>query len=83
MASLQSESGVHASQVAVPPPSVPAAGEGTSQEEAQEAQQQARKTKRQLWDDLTISCKLRTWLRLYFGSFVTGTTANLPLSLQP
>lgn len=59
LASLQSDSGVHASQVAVPPPSDAVTGEGPSQEEAQAAQQQARKTKRQLWDDLTISCELR------------------------
>lgn len=61
IASIQSESGVHASQVAVPPPAATATdpGEGTSQQEsAQAAQQQARRTKRQLWDDLTISCKL-------------------------
>ena len=59
IASIQSESGVHASQVAVPPPAAADAGEGTSQESAQAAQQQARRTKRQLWDDLTISCKLQ------------------------
>lgn len=44
MTSLQSESGVHASRVA--------AGEGGHQDGGS---QQTRKTKRQLWDDLTIS----------------------------
>jgi peroxin-3 len=53
MASLQSESGVHASQIAVP--STSTIGEG-----AQDGKQQAqkgRKTKLQLWNDLKISGK--------------------------
>lgn len=54
MASLQSESGVHASQIATPSPFA-AAGESTEQDGGA---QPARKTKRQLWDDVTISCKL-------------------------
>jgi len=57
LASMHSESGVHASQIAVPPPAA-ATAEAAAQEQAQ--QQKARKTKRQLWDDLTISCKLQT-----------------------
>lgn len=50
-ASLQSESGVHASQVALPSPFI-ASGEGAQQDAGT---QKARKSKRQLWDDLTIS----------------------------
>ncbi len=65
MASLQSESGVHASQVALPSP-VAAAGEGA--QEGGLAPAQRRKTKRQLWDELTISCE--------FGD------GELPLSLS-
>lgn len=55
-ASLQSESGVHASQITVPPA---AGGEGPQDggAEAQAPGQKSRKTKRQLWDDLTISCE--------------------------
>lgn len=54
--SLQSDSGIHASQVALPSPS--AVGDG-SQDGGQAAAtaQKSRRTKRQLWDDLTISCK--------------------------
>jgi len=47
--SLQSDSGVHASQVSIPGPA--------STESAQDAPAQSRKTKRQLWDELTISCE--------------------------
>lgn len=54
VASYQSESGVHASQMTLP--SVSGAGDGAS--EAGQVVQRARKTKRQLWDDLTISCEL-------------------------
>ena len=52
MASLQSESGVHASQMAIPPVSI--IGDG-AQDGGQQAQK-ARKTKLQLWNDLKISC---------------------------
>ena len=51
--SVQSESGVHASQITVPP----AAGEGPQDGGADAQGQKSRKTKRQLWDDLTISCE--------------------------
>lgn len=65
MVSMQSESGVHASQVALPsPPAVAAAGAageqgGASTTAAAEetTAQKPRKTKRQLWDDLAISCR--------------------------
>lgn len=52
-ASLQSESGVHASQISLPAPSpFNAAGESSQQDSVPS---KARKSKRQLWDDLTIS----------------------------
>ena len=56
--SIMSESGVHASQITIPAPSA-AAGDGTQDGGAAvtAAAQRARRTKRQLWDDLTISCK--------------------------
>lgn len=57
--SVQSESGVHASQMTVPAPTSAAAGgaaEG-AQQDGGAAAQKSRKSKRQLWDDLTISCE--------------------------
>jgi len=60
MASIQSDSGVHASRIAVPSPS--AAGDGP--QEGGQTTAQKRKTKRQLWDDLTISCESRYHLSL-------------------
>lgn len=51
--SLQSESGVHASQMAAPGPMV--SGEG-HEEGAQQAQR-SKKSKLQLWNDLKISCE--------------------------
>lgn len=60
MVSLQSESGVHASQIAVPSPAAAAAAANNAGEGADTGEQTAqkpRRTKRQLWDDLTISCK--------------------------
>ncbi len=57
--SLQSESGVHASQVALPPTSVPMPPDA-SEDGGSEAPTKPRKTKRQLWDDLTISCEGHT-----------------------
>lgn len=53
MVSLQSESGIHASQMGIP--SVTSAGEG-SQDGGQQAQR-AKKSKLQLWNDLKISGK--------------------------
>jgi peroxin-3 len=53
MASLQSESGVHASQMGIPSASI--VGEGP-QDGGQQAQK-TRKSKLQLWNDLKISCK--------------------------
>ena len=51
MASLQSESGAHASQVVAPSPFAPS-GDASQQDGGA---QRSRKSKRQLWDDLTIS----------------------------
>lgn len=54
MASLQSESGVHASQLAIPPAS--AVGDGP--QDGGQSTQKVRKTKLQLWNELKISGKL-------------------------
>lgn len=55
---VQSESGLHASQMAVPSAAA-TGGEGAQDGGAAgaAAAQKAKKTKRQLWDDLTISCE--------------------------
>lgn len=52
--SIQSESGIHASQIATPSPFA-AGGEAGQQDGA--SLPKPRKTKRQLWDDVTISGK--------------------------
>lgn len=49
-----SESGIHASQITVPPASQTAAASDGSE---QVAEDKPKRTKRQLWDDVTISCK--------------------------
>ncbi|RYC60430.1 hypothetical protein CHU98_g5782 [Xylaria longipes] len=89
IASLQSESGVHASQIAPPP----IAGTGDGAQDGGQALQKARKTKRQLWDDLTISSLLTMLTRIqlnllgrrsYLSSVVslaTGT-AQSTISLE-
>lgn len=48
-----SESGIHASQITIPPTSQPVEGE-----QAQAQPEKPKRTKRQLWGDVTISCKL-------------------------
>lgn len=53
MVSLQSESGIHASQVGIP--SVDSPGDGA--QDGGQAVQKARKSKLQLWNDLKISGK--------------------------
>jgi peroxin-3 len=53
IASVQSESGVHVSQT--PLPSASSARDGA--QDGSQTAQRPRKTKRQLWDDLTISCE--------------------------
>jgi peroxin-3 len=60
MASFQSESGVHASQMGIP--SALSAGDGP-QDGGQQAQK-TRKTKLQLWNDLKISGKCQKEARL-------------------
>ncbi|KAK3940485.1 Peroxin-3 [Diplogelasinospora grovesii] len=87
--SVQSESGVHASQVLVPSPlaTVTAAGEGGAADEVTlaaavplpsddrpQTPQKPRKTKRQLWDDLTISSITRAYTLLYTLSLLTMLT---------
>jgi peroxin-3 len=49
-----SESGIHASQITVPP-----ANQAESEQLLQP--EKPRKTKRQLWGDVTISCKRWSW----------------------
>ena len=58
LVSTQSESGVHVSQVVASGPSDPSKDGG-------QATPQKKKTKRQLWHDLTISCRLLAPLPLH------------------
>ncbi|PKS09976.1 hypothetical protein jhhlp_004600 [Lomentospora prolificans] len=71
LASLQSESGVHASQIALPPAAT-AVEEGGQDGGAQA--QKSRKTKRQLWDDLTISSVSRAFTLIYTLALLTLLT---------
>lgn len=57
MASLQSDSGIHASQIAVSPSLPTTAEEGEQQQPEESTTTKSRRTKRQLWDDLIISCE--------------------------
>ncbi|KAI0526439.1 Peroxin-3 family protein [Xylaria bambusicola] len=68
--SLQSESGVHASQATLP--SVSSAGDAT--QDSGQALQKPRKTKRQLWDDLTISSITRAFTLIYTVALLTMLT---------
>ncbi|KAF2968499.1 hypothetical protein GQX73_g5122 [Xylaria multiplex] len=70
IASLQSESGVHASQMALPPIS----STGDTAQDGSQALQRARKTKRQLWDDLTISSITRAFTLVYTLALLTMLT---------
>lgn len=54
--SVTSEAGVHMSQISVPSAALPEGIEAPAPE-APTTPQKPRKTKRQLWDDLTISCE--------------------------
>lgn len=54
--SVTSEAGVHMSQISVPSAALPEGIEAPAPEEPT-TPQKPRKTKRQLWDDLTISCE--------------------------
>jgi len=60
---VQSESGVHTSTISVPTALTSTTGADTPQESPQ-TPPKARKTKRQLWDDLTISCKFPLRLQI-------------------
>jgi peroxin-3 len=79
--SIQSESGIHASQIASPSPfaatpaspTSAAAGEGNS-EKADAGTAKPRKTKRQLWDDLTISAVTRAFTLIYSLALLTMLT---------
>ncbi|KAL1902583.1 peroxin [Sporothrix stenoceras] len=76
MISMQSESGVHASQVALPaqaPTSNPTTTTTTG-EAPEESSAKPRKTKRQLWDDLTISSITRAYTLLYTVSLLVMLT---------
>jgi peroxin-3 len=53
--SLQSESGIHTSQMGVPP----AIMSGDGQQDGGQQPQRAKKSKLQLWNDLKISCERR------------------------
>ncbi|KAM4054743.1 peroxin-3 domain-containing protein [Hirsutella rhossiliensis] len=61
MASMHSESGIHASQIATPSPFAPA-GDAAKQDGGV---QKTRKTKRQLWDSLAISAVTRAFTLVY------------------
>ncbi|KAG5969970.1 hypothetical protein E4U56_008013 [Claviceps arundinis] len=75
-ASLQSESGVHASQMAVHTPSVVAGSDAQQQPDAAvpATPKVSRKTKRQLWDDLTISAITRAFTLIYTLALLTMLT---------
>ncbi|KAG6015669.1 hypothetical protein E4U41_004581, partial [Claviceps citrina] len=73
--SLQSESGVHASQIALPAPSSSGAAAGHDAQQADvSAHRPSRKTKRQLWDDLTISAITRAFTLVYTLALLTMLT---------
>ncbi|KAI2642703.1 Peroxin-3 [Xylaria nigripes] len=69
--SIQSESVVHTSQMVLP--SVSTSGEGAP-EGAQMPPSKSRKTKRQLWDDLTISAITRAFTLVYTLALLTMLT---------
>ncbi|KAK7908570.1 peroxisomal biogenesis factor 3 [Apiospora marii] len=76
-ASLQSESGVHASQMTLPP-STSQTGDGGAQDGGQTTTPapapKPRRTKRQLWDDLTISSITRAITLVYTLALLTMLT---------
>ncbi|RSM10303.1 hypothetical protein CEP52_003650 [Fusarium oligoseptatum] len=69
--SIQSESGIHASQIATPSPF--AAGGETGQQDGASLPK-PRKTKRQLWDDVTISAVTRSFTLIYTLALLTLLT---------
>ncbi|KAK4448522.1 peroxin-3 [Podospora aff. communis PSN243] len=62
--SVQSEAGMHTSQISIPPMTPAVSAEGAASE-APQTPQKPRKTKRQLWDDLTISSITRAYTLIY------------------
>ncbi|KFA70810.1 hypothetical protein S40288_09655 [Stachybotrys chartarum IBT 40288] len=72
MMSLQSDSVLHASQTALPPTDAAAANKETGQQERGIAK--PRKSKRQLWDDLTISAVTRAFTLVYTLALLTMFT---------
>ncbi|KAK3313860.1 peroxisomal biogenesis factor 3-like protein [Apodospora peruviana] len=71
---IQSESGMHTSHILVPTP-LTSTGADTPQEGTQTPPPlKARKTKRQLWDDLTISSITRAYTLLYTLGLLTMLT---------
>ncbi|KAI0024644.1 Peroxin-3 [Xylariomycetidae sp. FL0641] len=70
MASFQSESGVHASQVVLPS----STNTGDGAQDGGQTAQKSRKTKRQLWDDLTISSITRSFTLVYTLALLTMIT---------
>ncbi|PHH69163.1 hypothetical protein CDD82_7951 [Ophiocordyceps australis] len=70
LASMHSDSGIHASQIALPPSF--AASTSTGQQDG--GAQKTRKTKRQLWDDLAISAVTRAFTLIYILSLLTMLT---------
>ncbi|RKF55482.1 Peroxisomal biogenesis factor 3 [Erysiphe neolycopersici] len=68
--SLQSESGVHASQVVIPP----STEVGNNSMEGVETEQKAKKSKLQLWNDLKISAITRAFTLIYTLALLTLLT---------
>lgn len=72
--SLQSDSGVHVSQVALPSPSTPNTDGAQEGGQIPASAQKSRRTKRQLWDDLTISSITRAFTLIYTLALLTMLT---------
>ncbi|KAK1756098.1 peroxin-3 [Echria macrotheca] len=72
-AGVQSEAGVHMSQISVPAPITPVDSTDASSE-APQTPQKPHKTKRQLWDDLTISSITRSFTLIYTLGLLTMLT---------
>ncbi|KAF4984605.1 hypothetical protein FZEAL_242 [Fusarium zealandicum] len=70
--SLHSESGLHASQITTPSPFSAGGGEAGQQDGG--AAPKPRKTKRQLWDDVTISAVTRAFTLMYTLALLTLLT---------
>ncbi|KAM7204987.1 Peroxin-3 domain containing protein [Rhypophila sp. PSN 637] len=71
---IQNESGLHTSSVSVPAPLTSTTGTDGTQDSPQIPPPKARKTKRQLWDDLTISSITRAYTLLYTLGLLTMLT---------